>query len=86
MCTFISIINDFDTVLSCEPPQWPENGNVHCDKSEIIAGTTCKVRCNAGFRMNPNTPTIKCLKKENNVSMDKETPFCEGMLYHTVGR
>nr|XP_022289245.1 sushi, von Willebrand factor type A, EGF and pentraxin domain-containing protein 1-like isoform X2 [Crassostrea virginica] len=64
-------------VPSCEPPQWPDNGYVHCDKSEMIAGTTCNVRCFPGFKMNPQTPTIKCLNKNNKASMDHETPFCE---------
>lgn len=71
---------------SCEPPQWPDNGYVHCDKSEMIAGTTCNVRCFPGFKMNPQTPTIKCLNKNNKASMDHETPFCEGLFSFMINR
>lgn len=80
------MLNLFNAVPSCEPPQWPNNGDVHCDKSEIIAGTACNVRCFPGFKMNPQTPNIKCLNKNNKASMDRETPFCEGLFSLMINR
>lgn len=64
-------------VMTCDPPQWPDNGYVHCDKSEVMIGTSCKVRCFSGYKMDPPHSRIKCVKNQNKATMDISIPSCQ---------
>lgn len=68
----------FITVMTCDPPQWPLNGYVQCDKSEVMIGTSCTVRCFSGYEMDPPNLRIKCVKNQNNATMDLSIPSCHG--------
>lgn len=63
-------------VLTCDPPQWPLNGDIQCDKSELIIGTSCTIRCNSGYKMDPPNSRIKCVKNQNKATMDLSIPSC----------
>lgn len=64
-------------VMTCDPPQWPFNGYVQCDKSEVMIGTSCTVRCFSGYKMDPPNSRIKCVKNQNNATMDLSMPSCQ---------
>nr|XP_022288701.1 sushi, von Willebrand factor type A, EGF and pentraxin domain-containing protein 1-like isoform X2 [Crassostrea virginica] len=64
-------------VTSCDPPEWPSNGDINCDKSEILAGTICRVRCSPGYKLDPDISTMKCVKKGTRASMNVPTPNCK---------
>lgn len=72
------IVFYYATVMSCDPPQWPINGFVRCDKSEVMIGTSCTVGCFPGYKMNPQNSRIKCVKFKNNATMDFSIPSCQG--------
>lgn len=64
-------------VMTCDPPQWPINGYIRCDKSEVMIGTSCTVGCFSGYKMSPQNSRIKCVKNQNNTSMDLSIPSCQ---------
>lgn len=74
--TFVTIY--FHVVTSCDPPEWPSNGYINCDKSEVLAGTICRVRCSPGYKLDPDISTMKCVKKGTRASMNVPTPNCKG--------
>lgn len=65
-------------VRSCDPPQWPINGYIRCNKPEILVGTSCTIGCSSGYNLNPQVPRITCVKNQSNANMDSSVPSCQG--------
>lgn len=64
------------SVVICDNPRPPTNGEIWCGQSQILQGTTCDVTCRQGFKPTSETK-IKCVKKSRGSGFYPPIPSCK---------
>lgn len=59
-------------VISCDQPQWPDHGYVHCQHGEVLLGSKCTVTCHDGYQL-IGPKVMKCSGQNK---YDHPSPTC----------